>query len=84
MTISEITGQGTLPPSGDGKKVKEPSRSSPGKEDKVQLSSEAKSLFEAGRAKRLEAIQQRIKEKFYHRRDVTEQVADALIKDLTK
>lgn len=84
MGISEITSQGALPPADKGKKSKEPSRSSPGKKDKVELSSEAKSLFESGRSKRLEEIQQKIKDKYYDRPEVTEKVADALLKDMTK
>lgn len=83
MGISEITNGVPLPPSGNGKKA-ESARSPREKKDKVELSSEAKSLFEAGQNKRLEEIKTRIKGKYYFQRDVTEQVANALIKDLMK
>ena len=85
MGISETTNGVPLPPSGNGKKAE--STRSPREEkdkDKVELSSEAKSLFEAGQNKRLEEIRTRIKGKYYFQRDVTEQVATALIKDLMK
>jgi hypothetical protein len=84
MGISEISNQGALPQSTREKKIKEPVSSSQRKSDKAELSAEARSLFEAGRQKRLEEIQQKINEKFYFSRDVTEKVVSALIKDLMK
>jgi hypothetical protein len=85
MSIREIINQsGALPPSATGKKTKEPGRALPDKGDKVELSSEARSLFKAEQEKRLSEIQKRIDEKFYFRKDVTEQVVDALMQDLMK
>jgi 3-isopropylmalate dehydratase small subunit len=84
MPISEISNQGLVPQSAKEKKIKEPVRTSERKGDKVEVSAEAKSLFEASEQKRLAEIQQRIQEKFYFRREVTEKVVDALIKDLAE
>jgi hypothetical protein len=84
VAISEISNQGALPQSSKDKKIKEPVTRPQRNGDKVELSAEAKVLFEADQKKWLEEIQQKIQEKFYFRRDVTEQVVDALIKDLKK
>ena len=84
MAISEISNQGALPGSVREKKLKEPARPRTGRGDSVELSTEAKSLFEAGEQKRMEEIQQKIRDKFYFRQDVTEKVVDGILRDLTK
>ena len=84
MAISEISNQGALPGSVREKKLKEAARPRTDRGDSVELSTEAKSLFEAGEQKRMEEIQQKIRDKFYFRQDVTEKVVDGILRDLTK
>jgi len=83
MGINEISNQGAVPHSSNNKKTRESPRASQGKKDKVEISSEAKSLFEAGQNKRLEEIRKKIDAKYYFQSDVTEKVAEALLKDMT-
>jgi hypothetical protein len=82
VAISEISNQGPLPQSSRDKKVKEPVPPAKQKGDKVELSSEAQSLFEAEQKKRLDEIQQKIDENFYFTPEVTRKVVDRMIKDI--
>lgn len=52
--------------------------------DSVSLSGEAVSKYEALQSKRADEIRERIKSGFYFEREVTEKVADLLLKDLKK
>ena len=82
MTINEISG-GAIPvqPS-QPRKVKEDPTPKTSPSDQVELSSEAKSLFDADRARRLEEVQKRIDTGYYSRPEVMEKVADAILKEL--
>ena len=84
MAISEIQSQGALPLSAKDKKAKEPPRPLPPGKDKVELSSEAKSLFEADQQQRLAEIRERIRTNYYMSDEVTRRVVDAILRDLTK
>lgn len=84
MTISEIKNNALPSQSTGGKKVKEPVRSSRNEPDKIELSDEARSLFEAGQSKRLDEIRERIQNSFYFRPEITERVVSAIIKDMLK
>ncbi|MDH3251264.1 MAG: hypothetical protein OEM41_00655 [Ignavibacteria bacterium] len=52
--------------------------------DSVSLSDEAVSKYEALQSKRAEEIRERINSGYYFEREVTEKVADLLLKDLKK
>lgn len=54
------------------------------KKDRVDVSQEARALFEAERTQRFDAIREKIRKGFYFQRDVTEKVVDAVLKDLKK
>ncbi|MCX6139008.1 MAG: hypothetical protein NTV54_16130 [Ignavibacteriales bacterium] len=82
MIIKEVYGdQLPLQPTGP-KKVKQPV--SVTKTDKVDVSPEARSLFEAGKAKKLEEISGKIDSGFYFKPETTEKVAESILKDLKK
>jgi hypothetical protein len=82
MTINEITGGATPVQPSQPRKVKDDPTPKAASSDRVELSSEAKSLFEADRARRLDEVQKRIDTGFYTRRDVLEKVADAILREL--
>ena len=84
MSISEISNQGSPVPISSGKKSKEPVKAKAQSSDKVNLSSEARSLFEAGQTTRMKEIKERIDSKFYFQPEVTEKVVDAILKELGK
>jgi hypothetical protein len=82
MTINEISG-GAIPvqPS-QPRKVKDDPTPKASSSDRVELSPEAQSLFEADRTRRLDEVRKRIDSGFYTRRDVMEKVADAILKEI--
>ena len=84
MTINEVNLQDALPQPVKGKRGKEPAKSVPEATDKVKVSAEAKSLFEADQQKRVEEIREKIRTHYYFSDEVTERVAEAIIRDLTK
>lgn len=83
MAINEIIGSGALPvdphrkASGvaDEKKAAE-------RKDRVEVSSQARSLFEANQAKKDDEIRAQIASGFYSTPDVLEQIAAEVLKDL--
>jgi anti-sigma28 factor (negative regulator of flagellin synthesis) len=84
MGINEVTSSGLPIQPSQPKKVKEEQSSKSSSKDKVEVSEEARSLFESERAKKLEEIQKKIDEGFYSKREVIEQVADAMLNDIKK
>lgn len=84
MGIKEVTSSGLPIQPSQPKKVKEEQTSKSSPKDKVEVSEEARSLFESERAKKLEEIQKKIDEGFYSKREVIEQVADAMLNDIKK
>jgi anti-sigma28 factor (negative regulator of flagellin synthesis) len=84
MNINEISnGSVPLDPL-KNRKAKEKAEPAPQSKDKdrVELSAKARSLFEAEQEQRLEKIQERIRQGFYFRREVTEKVVDEMLRDL--
>jgi anti-sigma28 factor (negative regulator of flagellin synthesis) len=67
-------------------KVKAKARESEGEEkkDSVEVSAEARAMYDAERTRRFDAIREKIKNGFYFQRDVTDKVVDALMSDLKK
>jgi hypothetical protein len=54
------------------------------RKDRVDVSAEARALYDAERTQRFQAIREKIRKGFYFQRDVTEKVVDAVLKDLKK
>lgn len=85
MAIREVTGQGTPV---DPVKGNKPSQQAKAKaaaregKDRVEVSEEARALYEADQSRRIEEIRKKIAEGFYDRREVTEKVADAMLKEI--
>ncbi len=50
-------------------------------EDRLEISDEAVSLFQSSESKRLESVREKIRSGYYLQREVTEKVADAILKD---
>jgi anti-sigma28 factor (negative regulator of flagellin synthesis) len=50
--------------------------------DRVELSEEARALYDVEQTRRFEAIREKIRQGFYFQPDVTEKVVDALLKEL--
>ena len=84
MSISEISNQGFLTQSSKEKRNKELAKSLPPPADRVEVSSEARSLYETVGQKRLGEIRAKFQSNFYSRGDVTDKVADAILRELLK
>ena len=50
--------------------------------DRVELSDEARAMYESQQSARFETIRERIRQGFYFQKDVTEKVVDAMLKDI--
>jgi anti-sigma28 factor (negative regulator of flagellin synthesis) len=50
--------------------------------DRIELSDEARAMYESKQSTRFEAIRERIRQGFYFQKDVTEKVVDAMLKDI--
>jgi hypothetical protein len=82
MIIKEVYGdQLPLPPTGPRKPRQ---TASVEKTDKAEVSSEARSLFEAGKTRKLDEISLKIDSGFYFKPETTEKVAESILKDLQK
>ncbi len=92
MGIQEIPGQagqvdpvkGTRSDTTDTVKGKEHEGDGKEKKDSVEVSPEARALYDAEQTRRFEIIREKIHDGFYLERDVTEKVVDAILKDLKK
>ena len=84
MAVNEINGTALPFDPLRGKGVKSEKDSKTSAKDKVELSDEARSLFNAKKAQRVDEIHEKIRNGFYARRDVTEKVADLILKELRK
>jgi anti-sigma28 factor (negative regulator of flagellin synthesis) len=82
MSVNEISGSGVPVQSNQPRKVKDDRQSRAASQDRIEVSGEARELFETEQTKRLSEIQRRIEEGFYKRREVMERVVDAILKDI--
>jgi anti-sigma28 factor (negative regulator of flagellin synthesis) len=87
MSIREVTGEGIpaepIKPKKSG--ASESAKEAPnGSKDRVELSGEARSLYEADQVRRYEQIRQKLESGFYNSREVAEKVVDALLADLKR
>ena len=83
--IREVTGDAFPVDPAKGKKSPPPPKPStvPPK-DKVELSAEAKALYESGENQRIDEIRRKIQDGFYRRHDVMDSIVNALLEDLKK
>jgi len=84
MGISEVAGSGVPVQPSISKKVKDEQEAKATSKDKVDVSNEARSLYESDKTNKLNEISKKIDEGFYSQHDVIEKVADAMLKDLKK
>jgi anti-sigma28 factor (negative regulator of flagellin synthesis) len=84
MTVRGIEGDFSSVDPIKGKKSSAPAKQASAGKDKVQVSGEAKSLFEAGQSKRFEEIRKRLHDGYYDSPEVTEKIVDGLMDDLLK
>ena len=83
MDINRISNGGLPIEPLKSKKAKEEAKSEvSSKRDRVELSDEAISLITASDTKRFEEIRQRVDDGHYFRREVTEKIVDAMLRDL--
>ena len=67
-----------------GKKGSSSAKETSGGKDKVQVSGDAKTLFEATHAARLEEVKARLDGGFYMKPEVVEKIIDGVLVDLLK
>jgi anti-sigma28 factor (negative regulator of flagellin synthesis) len=94
MAIQEILGTaGAVDPVKGGNRSQTSQKSAPHakdatesdeKSDRVDVSEEARVLYASKLIGRFETIRERIRQGFYFRKDVTEKVVDAMLKDIKK
>ena len=82
MNINEVAGNNVPIFGSRPKKSKQEKPVEAVKQDRVELSSEARSLLETEQSERFAAIQKNIADGFYARHEVMVRVVDALLKDL--
>jgi anti-sigma28 factor (negative regulator of flagellin synthesis) len=94
MAIQEIlSSSGAVDPVKGGKNTSTNAKSairpkessdSDDRSDRIELSDEARAMYESQQSSRFETIRERIREGFYFQKDVTEKVVDAMLKDIKK
>jgi len=52
--------------------------------DRIEVSDEARAMYDAEHTRRFETIREKIRKGFYFKREVTEEVVDAMLKDIKK
>jgi hypothetical protein len=67
-----------------GKKSSAPAKEASAGKDKVQVSGQARSLFESEQSKRLDEIRNRLNNGYYMSPEVTEKIVNALMVDILK
>ncbi len=82
MTVNEVSGNGFPIQPGQPRRAKNEPAKDRTAEDRVELSDEARSLFESAEGRRLDDIRQKIDAGYYNRRDVLEKVVDSILRDL--
>lgn len=84
MTVNKVMGSEFTPDPIKIKKEKEKELSKPASKDTAKVSDEAKLLFDTERAKKIREIEEKIESGYYLRREVTEKVAEAMLRSLSK
>ncbi len=76
MRVNEISGKNFLPEENSGKRTGRIED----KKDKIEISGEARELYEIKRAERVEEIRKKIESGFYDSDDVINKVAEKIYK----
>jgi anti-sigma28 factor (negative regulator of flagellin synthesis) len=76
-------GKNTAPSAKTTVRTKEKSDSDD-RSDRIELSDEARAMYESQQSSRFDTIRERIRQGFYFQKDVTEKVVDAMLKDIKK
>jgi anti-sigma28 factor (negative regulator of flagellin synthesis) len=85
MAIVEVTSGATPLDPLKGKKGDPSSKTESRRDestDRVEVSEEARALFDVEQTRRFEVIREKIRQGFYFQPDVTEKVVESLLKDL--
>jgi len=82
MAIKEINGEMLPVDPLRGKKSQAAGKTTAARKDKVELSEEAKTLFEADQTKRMEQIRERLDQGFYSTPEAVEKIVAGLLEDL--
>jgi anti-sigma28 factor (negative regulator of flagellin synthesis) len=82
MSVNEISGNGLPVQPNQPRKVKEDQQARSSSKDRVEVSDEARAMFETEQSRRISEIQRRIEEGFYKRREVMERVVDAILREI--
>ncbi|MFN3134680.1 MAG: flagellar biosynthesis anti-sigma factor FlgM [Candidatus Kryptonium sp.] len=80
MRVNEIGGKISLPEESGGKKAQR----TEDKKDKIEISSEAKELYELKRAEKIENVKRKIELGFYNSDDVIDKVAEKIYEHFKK
>ena len=84
MSVHEIQGTGTPIDPLKGRNAGQEKRSKTGAPDKAEVSDQARALYDATQAKKIEDIREKIRNGFYFTPEVTDKVVDVLLSDLQK
>ena len=82
MAIQEINGEMLPVDPLRGKKSQAAEKTSAVRKDKIELSEEAKTLYEADQTKRIEQIRERLDQDFYSSPEAMEKIVTGLMEDL--
>lgn len=84
MTIHQISNDGSIlfPVKTRGKKTEQ--QTDDVRKDHVNLSDEAKALYESEQSQHVQQIRERIRSGYYFQRDVTEEIADGMIAEIAE
>ncbi len=82
MTVNEVSGNGFPIQPGQPRRPKDEPVSRRDSGDRVELSDEARSMFEADQTRRLEDIRRKIDAGFYAQKEVAEKVVDAILREI--
>ena len=85
MSIREIAGEMLPVDPVKGKKsvqAEKAKAAATGSKDRAELSSEARSMFEADQTKKIDEIRGKVDSGYYDSREVAEKVVDAILKDI--
>jgi hypothetical protein len=84
MAIDKIGSGRPVLPVNDNAKTKEARAGKKEKQDKVELSQEAISLFATEKAKKLNEIRAKVKSGFYEAPEVTQKVVEGVMRDIKR
>jgi anti-sigma28 factor (negative regulator of flagellin synthesis) len=84
MTVHQISNDGSILFPTKAKEKKAEQQKDDVRKDRVNLSDEAKALYESEQSNRIQEIRERIRSGYYFQREVTEEIADGMIGDIVE